>query len=132
MNDFTRRVVAGLVAVALALPGCGSDDVAQQDAVQREVRPTGPETITLEGKVHCGSVRACTGESFLVYTEYGGKVIRVAATASRTAADVQRHLADGVPVAIAGIDKARVHAHQYDVSADQITFLPSEGGGQGR
>ncbi len=121
MNDLTRRIVTGVAALVLVLPGCGSDGDAQRDAPA-----TWNETITVEGTVHCGPVRACTGESFLVYTEYGGKVILVARTATRTAADVRKHLVDGARVAIAGIDKAKIYFHQYEVLADQITFLPPE------
>jgi hypothetical protein len=126
MNDLTRHIVTGLVALVFVLPGCGSDGDAQRDAAQRDAPATRNETITVEGTVHCGPVRACTGESFLVYTEYGGKVILVARTATRTAADVQKHLVDGARVAIAGIDKAKIYFHQYEVVADQITFLPPE------
>lgn len=132
MKDLTWRVVTGAVALALVLPGCGSEDGTQESAVRQDAPAAKRETITLEGRVHCGPVRACTGESFLVYTEYGGKVILVASTATRTAADVQKHLVDGARVAIAGIDKAKANVHQYEVLADQITFLPSESGEQGR
>ena len=86
--------------------------------------PSG-ETLTLAGKVYCGAIRACTGESFLVYMDdWGGKVIFVTPTARRSPADVRRSLADGVRVEIAGIEKSRLLNHHHTVSADQITFLP--------
>ena len=118
-----RPITVGLLALSLTLASCES----RGEPMQEDGSAASSETITLEGKVHCGSVRACTGESFLVYTEeYGGKVIMVIPTASRSAADVKKRLADGVRVEIAGIEKSKVRIHQYNVSADQITFLPRE------
>jgi len=118
-----RHITVGLLALFLVLPACRSESEGMDENASA---PTS-ETITLEGKVHCGTVRECTGESFLVYTEkYGGRVIVVIPTATRTAADMQEDLADGVRVEIAGIEKSKIQFHQHKVLADRITFLPRE------
>lgn len=53
-------------------------------------------------------------------------MIVVTPTASRTAANVLKDLADGARVEIAGIEKSKIRFHQYEVLADQITFLASK------
>jgi hypothetical protein len=138
-----RHITVGLLAFFLVLPACGSENERMQEnasaptsetitlgseseGMQENASAPTSETITLEGKVHCGTVRECTGESFLVYTQHSGKVIVVIPTATRTAADVQEDLADGVRVEIAGIEKSKVNLHQHKVLADRITFLPRE------
>jgi len=111
------KVAGGILWLALA--GCGGGDSGSGEAAET---PAAGEYVTLAGKVHCGPVRECTGEAFLVYTEYGGKVLVVTPTADRSAADIQTHLADGVPVEIAGIERSRISVHQYEISADQLSF----------
>ena len=114
-----RSVAIGLVALPLLCAACAGGE--ESSGAPAPV-PATDERVTIEGKVHCGPVRECTGEAFLVYTEYGGKVLMVTPTADRGAADVRAHLVDGAPVQISGIKKSQVSVHQYEITADQLTF----------
>jgi hypothetical protein len=116
-----RLASGALLTLLLVLAGCGGGEGASREAAETAAAS---EHVTISGTVHCGPVRECKGEAFLVYTEYGGKVLLVTPTANRSAADIRKQLADGVPVEIAGIKRSRVSVHQYEISADQLTFPP--------
>ena len=83
------------------------------------------------GKIYCGPIQACSGKRFLMYTEYGGKVIRVKPTQNTSTADIAKLVKHDVQVAIEGIEEKKWRNHAHDVPADRIRFLgPSEDTGQ--
>lgn len=106
MTGVRRRTLLGVIASSLVLRGCGGNGAPPP----------------LRGTVHCGPVQPCTGKEFLIYTELGGKVIRVEPTPTRASADIARMLRDGVPVEIEGIPQANWTIHYHVVPADRIRF----------
>jgi len=102
--------------------GCMGSERSDSDAARARVKDA---LVTIEGKVHCGPVRECTGAAFLVYTDHGGKVVRVTPSADRNLAQIRARLADGVRVEIAGIKRSQVSMHQYEITATQLSFPAS-------
>ena len=95
-----------------------------------DARPSAPPAaspgragIGVRGRIQCGELGPCTGERFLVFTDYGGKIIQVTDADDATRSEIERHLHQGAEVVLHGIDPARIAQHRYFVPAEKIVFL---------
>lgn len=95
---------------------CGSGNVPRVETSPKR------DGMTVVGKVHCGGLEPCTPQRFLVFTEWGGKIIQVTDADGRATEELERRLSEGVEVRIDGIDPSLIEQHRYFVPAARIVF----------
>lgn len=86
-----------------------------------EISPK-PNGVSVVGKVHCGGLEACTPQRFLVFTEWGGKIIQVTEADEGATEELERRLSEGAEITIDGIDPSLIEQHRYFVPAARIAF----------
>ena len=112
-------VTALAVAVLVGVFGCERSEEHRDGAPATRAKA---ESVSVSGTVHCGPVRECRGDAFLVYTPIGGKVLMISPTRSRSTSWVRSQLGDGRPLTIHGLDGETLSLHHYAIDADQLDF----------
>ena len=109
------------LGVTLLLGAVGCETAGETGGSASAISPPS-KSASVSGTIHCGPVRECRGEAFLVYTPIGGKVLMISPTRSRSTSWVRSQLRDGRPLTIHGLDGETLSLHHYAIDADQLDF----------
>jgi hypothetical protein len=109
------------IGVTLLLGAVGCETASETGGNASAISPPS-KSASLSGTIHCGPVRECRGDAFLVYTPIGGKVLMVSPTPSRSTSWVRSQLRDERPLTIHGLDEGTLSLHHYAIDADQLDF----------
>ena len=109
------------LGVTLLLGAVGCETAGETGGNASAISPPS-KSASVSGTIHCGPVRECRGDAFLVYTPIGGKVLMVSPTPSRSTSWVRSQLKEGKPLTIHGLDSASLSLHHYEIDADQLDF----------